>query len=135
MRAVSIAGPSRSHLERKALGKSEGPFSKSAISSHFSAGESDAEARELLWEHRFEACLDTLGKTLEDASKDAKSAEWKVAICDHLRRSAGCKVVWISERLNMRAAAGVSRGLKRLREGGLVEARKLTKALEPRIKS
>lgn len=97
-------------------------------------GEGDAEARELLWENRLGQCLEVLGKTAEDVRTDPKSAEWKVAICDAMRRSYGCKVVWISDRLNMGVAAGVSRLLKLLREGALPEASKLSKTLMSRFK-
>ncbi|MDQ8203360.1 transposase [Pelagicoccus sp. SDUM812003] len=93
-------------------------------------GKADAEARDLIWSGRLEACLAIAGKTFKDAEREAKSMEWKVAICAYMREAWGCKVIWLSERLNMGAAAGVSRCLRRLREGELREARQLLECLK-----
>jgi hypothetical protein len=97
-------------------------------------GDADAEAKEIVWESRLSACLRALGKSLEDAESDAKSSSWKVAVCAFMRRELGCRIAWISERLNMGAGAGVSRNLKRLREGESPGASKALSLLKLKVK-
>lgn len=98
-------------------------------------GEADGEAGRLLWESCLEKCLSAIGKSREDCREDRRSAPWKVAICSYMRRAFGCQVVWLSERLDMGAAAGVSRCMKRLRSGELKEAEKWEERLRSRIKN
>ena len=92
-------------------------------------GAADSEARELLWQRKLKECLAKLGKTAEDARREKKSADWKVAACVHLRQTVGCSVTWICERLCMGVPAGVSRGMKLLREGKLPEGEKALRIL------
>jgi len=97
-------------------------------------GDADAEAKEIVWASWLSACLKALGKSFEDAESDAKSVSWKVAVCAFMRRELGCKIAWMSERLNMGAGAGVSRCLKRLREGESPGVSKALSVLKSKVK-
>lgn len=65
---------------------------KKVVARRVLEGQADARARELLWEGRLAKCLDWLNKTGADAARDAKSAEWKVAVCTYMGEATGCKV-------------------------------------------
>lgn len=66
-------------------------------------------AREMRWEALLEECLQVLAKDSEDVTRDAKSADWKVAVATFLKRRAMASNPWLGRRLNMGAPAGVSR--------------------------
>ena len=98
-------------------------------------GDAGLEAKELIWESALEKCLLALGKGQHEIETDQKSADWKVACCAALRQTVRCPSKWISENLNMGAVAGVSRGLRQLREGDRPEAARLMGRLKSIIKS
>ena len=108
--------------------------SKSEIARQVLQGAADTEAKEILWTARLSACLKVLGKRFEDAESDAKSASWKVAVCAFMRQELGCNVGWLSERLNLGSASGVSRCLKRLREEESPDASKALSVLRSKLK-
>jgi len=64
-------------------------------------GEEMAELREAKWERVLEEKLEKIGKTLEEAKKSPKSAEWKVEIAGALRNQTTATNIWIAERLAM----------------------------------
>ena len=98
-------------------------------------GDAGREAKEQLWKTGLNRCLKELKKGKGDISSDAKSADWKVAVCAALRQSFRCQLRWASERLNMGTEAGVSRGLRQLREGERPEASRILEKLKPIFKS
>lgn len=93
-------------------------------------GSSGAEAKELRWESLLELGLAALGKNRDDAARDRKFADWKVALCAWLRGRALCRNRWLSEQLSMGTDAALSRYMKRLRDGELEGAAKLARSLE-----
>ncbi len=64
-------------------------------------GEDMAELREAKWEQFMEEKLKKEGKTLDDARKEHKSAEWKVRIAGALRSQTTATNIWIADRLAM----------------------------------
>jgi REP element-mobilizing transposase RayT len=98
-------------------------------------GDAGPEARTLLWEETLSRCLEILKKGKEDIDVDAKSADWKVAVCSFLRQRVRCHSKWASERLNMGTEAGVSRCLRQLREGERPAATRAIEEIKSKIKS
>ncbi len=98
-------------------------------------GDAGREAKERLWEDTLETCLKELKKGKRDIESAPKSAPWKIAVCAFLRQGFRCQSLWVSERLNMGTEAGVSRGLRRLREGASPEAAKALSKLKSTFKS
>lgn len=64
-------------------------------------GEELADLREEKWERLLEEKSEKAGKTLEDAKKSTKSAEWKVKIAGALRKQTTATNLWIAECLGM----------------------------------
>ncbi|MCB1123773.1 MAG: transposase [Verrucomicrobiae bacterium] len=92
------------------------------------------EARELAWESRLEACLEFLGKTDNDISRDPKSAPWKASIAAHLKTTMLCRNDWIGQRLNMGTVSGVSRLAAAAAQGKLSATKPDLKRLNTRFK-
>ena len=69
------------------------------------------------------------------SSMTRKSRSEKAAVCSYKRQSVGCRVLCLSERLNMGVAAGVSRCLKRLRTGELEEGMLILKSPKSSLKT
>lgn len=65
------------------------------------------EWKEDLWARELEAGLAELGKTSEDAERDAKSAGWKIALARQLRARANAPHRWLAQRLHMGAESSV----------------------------
>ena len=93
-------------------------------------GDADNESREMLWQKELDQCMKALEKDLEHATRDKKSAAWKVAICAHLRRTLGCRAIWIGKKLNMGEPAGISRALRKLKEGDSPQAETMLRTLK-----
>ncbi|EDY81527.1 conserved domain protein [Verrucomicrobiia bacterium DG1235] len=98
-------------------------------------GDAGKEAKEQLWKKALASCLEALKKGEEEIDSDPKSADWKVAVCAFLRQRFHCQSRWISERINMGTEAGVSRGLRRLRENKGAEAERILETLKSSFKS
>ena len=98
-------------------------------------GDAGREAKEQLWEDALARCLKSLKKGKVEIESDPKSADWKIAACAFLRRRFRCQSRWVSERLGMGTEAGVSRGLRRLREGESPEASRILASIEASFKS
>jgi len=92
------------------------------------------EARQLQWEARLERCLKVLGKTAESASREAKSAAWKVAIAAHMKQRLMCTNAWLAGKLNMGVLYAVSRYVGELNTGQRPEAETLLQRLNAKIK-
>ena len=93
-------------------------------------GEVDVvEIKQDLWLRVLRRCLDRLGKTQEDAAKDRKAGDWKVAIAAHLRSTTTAKNPWLTEQLNMGDPDGVSRYVSELRQGKRLGATKMLKRI------
>lgn len=60
------------------------------------------------WENLLNVFLDVLKKTAEDIKNDRYSAEWKLAVAVCLKERTSVRNAWLSERLNMGVARGVS---------------------------
>jgi len=73
------------------------------------------EIREQQWEERLAACLKKAGKSLELARSERKSAKWKVAAADELKRTTPATNGWIASRLNMGSGRAVSQYVGKLR--------------------
>jgi putative transposase len=73
------------------------------------------EIRERQWEERLTACLKKARKSVEQARSDRKSAGWKVAIADEMKRMAQAPNGWIASRLNMGSGRAVSQYVGKLR--------------------
>lgn len=108
---------------------------KREVEQRIADGDADREAKEQLWENALSVCLRELKKDKRGIDSDPKSAHWKVAVCAFLRRRFRCQSIWVSERLNMGTEAGVSRALRRLREGNSPEAEKALESLTSIFKS
>ena len=98
-------------------------------------GTGSREALELVWEDDLERCLEVLGKRFSDASTEAKSVDWKIAVCAWMKRRHLCRNRWLSGMLSMGVEAAVSRYTKQCREGERPAARKLLRQLNARIKN
>jgi hypothetical protein len=61
------------------------------------------EANELIWQQSLERGFRAAGRTMADAQKDRKSAEWKIWIAAQLKRNTSAPSTWIAQRLNMGA--------------------------------
>lgn len=105
------------------------------ISKRIINGDAGREAKEQLWGGALANCIKWLEKGKRDIDTDPKSADWKVAVCAFLRQSYRCQSRWVAERLNMGTEAGVSRGLRMLREGRTPEARRTLEHLKAKSKS
>ena len=75
------------------------------------------EIREHLWEKRLAECLRELRKTAADARNDRKSAGWKIAVADTLKRTTQAPNGWLAVRLNMGSGAAVSQYVSQRRRG------------------
>ena len=81
-------------------------------------GETDSsEVKEMAWARAVEACMQACDQETSAITRDAKSADWKVAIAAHLRRVSTVKNTWLAEALNMGDPDGVSRYVSELRQG------------------
>ena len=98
-------------------------------------GDAGPETKKLLWESALDAFLAELEKGKDDIDMDAKSADWKVAVSAALRQTVRCQSKWVSERLSMGAEAGVSHGLRQLREGKRPKASRILERLISSFKS
>ena len=65
------------------------------------------EWKEDLWARELETGLVELGKTAEDAGRDAKGAAWKIALARRLRERANAPHRWLAQRLHMGAESSV----------------------------
>ena len=90
------------------------------------------EAKELYWEEWLTRGLEVLGKGENDAVCDAKSADWKVAVCAWLKARELVSNRWLAERLNMGTEFAVPRYVKLLRDGKRLGAGKLLGELTAR---
>jgi len=77
------------------------------------------EIREQQWEERLAACLTQQGKSVELARKERKSAGWKVAVADEMKRTTPATNGWIAARLNMGSGRAVSQYVGKLRRASL----------------
>ena len=66
------------------------------------------EMREQRWEDRLAACLKKRHRSVEEGGIDRKSAPWKVAIAEELKRTTQATNGWIADRLNMGSGRAVS---------------------------
>jgi putative transposase len=73
------------------------------------------EIREQQWEERLTACLKKAGQSLQAGETDRKSAPWKVAIAEELKRTTQATNGWIATRLNMGSGRAVSQYVGTLR--------------------
>jgi len=76
-----------------------------------------AEMKKMAWARALEACMAALDRDAYTVTRDAKSADWKVAIAAHLRAISTVKNPWLAEQLNMGDPDGVSRYVSELRRG------------------
>lgn len=81
-------------------------------------GESLREANELSWELALEQCMQSLGKTADDRTKDIKSAPWKILIAVALKQKTSATNVWIARALNMGVPHAVSRYVGMFKQAG-----------------
>lgn len=98
-------------------------------------GDAGREAKEQLWADALSSCLRILKKGKDQIESDPKSAQWKVSVYAFLRQRFRCQSRWVSERINMGTEAGVSRGLRQLREGNSKEASRILEKLKASFKS
>ncbi|MBI4623022.1 MAG: transposase [Verrucomicrobia bacterium] len=71
------------------------------------AGDELSDLKRSLWQRELEAGLSELGKTLSDAERDLKGAQWKVSLALRLRTAANAPHRWIAETLKMGAVSSV----------------------------
>ncbi|MDQ8209886.1 hypothetical protein QEH52_20375, partial [Coraliomargarita sp. SDUM461003] len=76
------------------------------------------EANELRWELVLEQCMQTLNKTDDDATKEMKSADWKILIAAVLKCKTSASNVWIADQLNMGVPHAVSRYVGVFKQNG-----------------
>lgn len=73
------------------------------------------EIREQQWTECLTAILKKAGKLVEQSRGDRKSASWKVAVADEMKRTAQVPNGWIASRLNMGSGRAVSQYVGKLR--------------------
>lgn len=83
------------------------------------------EVSQLAWGKALDACLRGLRRSREQALKEKKSSDWKVAIAAHLRATTTVKNPWLAQELHMGEPDGVSRYVSELRQGQRPFAAKL----------
>jgi len=96
-------------------------------------GNEARELREAAWELRLERCLELLGRTIEEAAAEPKSADWKVAIAAHMKTRLLCRNNWLGEQLSMGSESGVSRYVGQLLRGERPAAAKIFKRLNAKF--
>jgi len=74
------------------------------------------DLREITWDQALDSLLAQGGKTLADAAKDRKGADWKVALAAGLRESTTASNPWIARKLYMGNADSLSVYLSRRRK-------------------
>ena len=66
------------------------------------------ELKELEWAAALNGMLEKLGKTKQDALREAKGSAWKIALARQLRLSTTATNGWIARQLHMGSASSVS---------------------------
>jgi len=87
-------------FKRKLL-ETEGPLKEGSFERLRMEGKDLKEANELIWQQSLERGLRAAGRTMADARKDKKSAEWKIWIAAQLKRNTSAPSTWIAQKLNM----------------------------------
>ena len=75
-------------------------------------GEAEADAaelRQMRWKRSLGRMLEVLGRRVEEAPKEAKGADWKVAIVTQMRRTTTASNPWLAQVLAMGAPNALSR--------------------------
>ncbi len=73
--------------------------------------------RQMRWKRELGRMLAVLGRSVEEAPKEAKAADWKVAIVTHMRRTTTASNPWLAQALAMGAPNALSRYVAECRGG------------------
>jgi REP-associated tyrosine transposase len=79
------------------------------------------DVRRLRWEAELNRALMALGRELEEAAQERKSALWKLAIAAWMRKHTQASHLWLSSKLNLGAPAALSRNLTRYRQSAQID--------------
>lgn len=92
-----------------------------------------AEVARTKWEGALHSGARLLGRNLESAQLEPKSADWKVALAAWLRSHTTVSNRWLSERLHMGDPDGVSRYCSECKSGKRSAAQALMASLDERL--
>jgi hypothetical protein len=93
------------------------------------------EIRETQCAELLSVALRKLGKTVQHAHSDRKSADWKFAIAAHFKQCSQASNHWLAEQLQMGSSVAVSRYVGDFRRNENHGARRMAKALIAKVKT
>lgn len=108
----------------------EGDEQRKKCLSQIELGSKDySELKEDIWEQEVTRCMEILNKKTSEINKDYKSADWKIAIATHLKRTRLCKNPWLRKHLKMGSPSGICRYCSETESGKRPIVNKLLKEI------